>query len=130
MAVELYKSAFISFGFFGNAQDLLRNQRFRLGLRRILPIFNQSMQLFFYIYLPTAVTLSERSESNGSNLCRAIYANEIILHIINNHYHALRSTPNSTNEVRLSRCTGINPRGVADWLKQSARASFLTNWSS
>ena len=47
-----------------------------------------------------------------------VYANEIILIIIS---HAIRSTPNLTNVVSLSRCDATCfPRGVADWLKQSA----------
>ena len=75
------------------ARDLLRNQRIRLGLR-------------------TGIT------SDGQ-----VIAYEIILKLlINNAFISCYTpTPNLTHEVRLSRCGATCfPRGVADWLKQSA----------
>ena len=76
---------------------------------------------FRYNTLSTTVIPRKRCKSNGSNLYRAIYANEIIPQINNNYYHASRSTPNLTNVVRLIRCDATYfPRDIADWLKQSA----------
>ena len=75
------------------ARDLLRNQRIRLGLRMGLT-------------------------SDGQ-----VIANEIILKLLINNafFSCYTPTPNLTHEVRLSRCGATCfPRGVADWLKQSA----------
>ena len=74
--VEFNKSDFAILVFFGTMHKVQRNQRFRLWIQR-------------YKTLPTTVTLSERSESNGSNLWRAILANKIISKIIINLYKYL-----------------------------------------
>ena len=52
-----------------------------------------------------------------------VIANKIFLKLLINNafFSCYTPTPNLTHEVRLSRCGATCfPRGVADWLKQSA----------